>query len=91
MVDAAYGPLEWVRSFVDDAGLAHEGERGVAEDFQRFLTHTHKYKLKLKPSNTFIGFERLEFLGHELSKERLGMVESKMVAIRNFATPKKHQ
>ena len=76
-----------MRTFVDDAGIAHAAEDNVVGDLRRFLTRTREFKLKLKPQKTYIGFARLEFLGHELSRDGLGVLKSKIEAVVNFGVP----
>ncbi|MCV6574128.1 MAG: hypothetical protein OIF58_00170, partial [Cohaesibacter sp.] len=58
--------------------IGHTGEEGIVRDLRAFLNCSREFKLKLKPKKVFIGFNQLEFVGHNLFIDGLAMLNDKL-------------
>ena len=87
LVARVYGGLGRTRTFVDDGGIGHMGEGSIVRDLCAFLNRSREFRLKLKPKKLFIGFDQLEFVGHNLSIDGLAVLNDKIERVENFEVP----
>lgn len=76
-----------VVNFIDDILIHTRSWEHHLEVLEEVLRRLSKANLKAKPSKYFLGFETIEFLGHQVSKGRLKPNLDKIDAIVNARRP----
>ena len=83
----AYGTLPRMGSFVDDTRLCHPNVDTIVPDLHQLFGRAREAKLKFKLNKIFLGFQRLNFVGHTLSSESIGADEVKIQWVVGFQRP----
>ena len=74
--------------FLDDLALANKTFKGLLESLEAIFKRLEAVKLVLKPEKTRLFQRQIEYLGHTLSEEGLGMRMQKVEAIAKMSRPR---
>ena len=83
--------LEGVRNvehYIDDCLVHTESWEQHMETLREFLGRVRRAKLTVRPSKCEMGFENMEFVGHEVKKSEIGLHADNIKKIREAPRPK---
>ena len=83
--------LEGVRNvehYIDDCLVHTESWEQHMETLREFLGRVRRAKLTVRPSKCEMGFENMEFVGHEVKKGEIGLHADNIKKIREAPRPK---
>ena len=83
--------LEGVRNvehYIDDCLVHTESWEQHMETLKEFLGRVRRAKLTVRPSKCEMGFENMEFVGHEVKKGEIGLHADNIKKIREAPRPK---
>ena len=78
---------EWVACYIDDMIAASKTFREHLNLLERLFTKMEGANLALNPKKCFIGFTRIQLLGHVVDRFGIYTLEAKTAAIREMAFP----
>ena len=84
----AYGFLDNVDSFVDDMLVHDKSWKEHLDSLRQVFEATRNAGLTIRPKKSQIGFQDLEFLGHNIGKGKITPQESKVQKILDTPPPK---
>lgn len=80
--------LENIEVYMDDILIATNTWTEHCTTIKKLLEALNRYGLHAKPSKCEFGYEKLEYLGHELSHNHIKPVEGRVDALQNTPLPK---
>lgn len=85
------GTMRPIRTFayVDDILIASSSAEQHEEDLHAVCKRLNEYGLKINSAKSKWGVERLDFLGHQVSREGIQPLPEKVQAIANYTRPEK--
>ena len=83
--------INWqtVLAFLDDVVVLGRSSKDHLANLEEVLGRFEKFGLKLKPKKCVLFQERVEFLGREVSANRVHLREEHIRAVRQWPTPRK--
>ncbi|HCK04385.1 MAG TPA: hypothetical protein DHV86_06465, partial [Methylophilaceae bacterium] len=73
--------------YLDDMHLATQTEEEFIENLREVLKRFDKHNIFVNPSKCFFGLDKLEILGHEISKEGTTFSREKLQGVNDFPLP----
>ena len=80
-----------VQCYLDDVLVFNDNLHDHIEQLRKVFEAHRKANIKLNPSKTKLFKERVEYLGHQLSKEGIHMIDEYVQRIREWPAPKNHK
>ncbi|CAG8641326.1 2328_t:CDS:2, partial [Paraglomus occultum] len=90
MMDLIFGDQidKHMAVFIDDINIYSQTFEEHMDHLRQTFEKCRKYGLKLKKKKCYFGCEKLEFLGHVVSREGLIVDDRKVNAVEQYGTPK---
>ena len=85
-MDVVLGSLKYdiVLVFMDDILIKGTSIENLAENCRKVFSKLREAKLSFNPSKVRVGFQRIVYLGHVISKEGIFPDPAKVQGIRDF-------